>query len=356
MRRLLGLGPRRRADIAWQTTQPDPWVRVRRGLMAFGAVIAVGISGYLVLGLTLGDAIYMTVITISTVGYREIGQPEQIDGAYRAFTALLLVAGVGTTLYTLSVLLETLLESQLTDHLRRRRMDREIDAMSDHIIVCGYGRLGRTIACRLAAANRPVVVIDTEDEALEGCPHPHLHGDATDDDILRSAGIERAGTLIAVADSDAANLYVTLSARTLRPDLFIVARVKLESAEAKLLQAGADRVVNPHLIGGERIAALTLQPHVSEFLDVVMHDEGIEFRLSEISVDPSSWLAGQTLGEAHLRDRTGAMVLAIREPGGAFMTNPPVTSTIAGGSMLIAIGTSDQLEALTAAALAGSAS
>lgn len=312
--------------------------------------MVAGVAGYRILGLDVFDAFYMTVITVSTVGFREVGPADEVDRAYQAFTAVLLLCGVGTALYTLSVTLETLLESRLSDRFRRRRMDREIMTMTDHVVVVGYGRLGRTIARRLAKAERKVVVLDRDPERLVACPHHHILGDGTDDEALAAAGVARAHTLVAATDGDADNLYVTLSARTANPSLFIVARAKLESAEAKLHQAGADRVVNPQLIGGERIAAMTLQPHVSEFLDVVMHEEGLEFRLSEVEVPPGSPLAGRSLREAHLRDRTGAMVLAIRGTDGAFLTNPAPTTVLDGGSLLIAIGTDDQLDSLAAVA------
>jgi voltage-gated potassium channel len=336
--------------------EPDPWARVRRGLLALAGVLTFGTLGYLILGLGTIDALYMTVTAISTVGFREVGDPDEIDDAYRAFTIVLIFFGVGTALYTFGVTLETLLESRLSDTYRRRRMDREIDKMSGHVIVCGYGRLGRTIAERLHVSEATqVVAIDRDPGRLSATDHHHVVGDGTDDDVLRAAGIERASTLIAATDSDADNLYITLSARSLRPDLFIVARAKLESAEPKLLQAGANRVVNPQLIGGERIAALCLQPNVAEFLDVVVHEEGIEFRLAEISVAPGSSIAGRSLRDAHVRDRTGALVLAIRLQGGPFQTNPPPETLVTGGALLIAIGTGEQLAALATLAETGHA-
>ena len=171
-------------------------------------------------------------------------------------------------------------------------------------------------------------------------------GDATDDEVLAAAGIDRAGTLIAALDTDADNLYVILSARSRRPDLFLITRAKLESAEPKLRQAGADRVVNPQLLGGARIAAMTLQPNVAEFLDIVMHDAGLEFRLAEVVVAESSGLAGHSLRDGRVRDRTGAMVLAIRESSGEFLTNPSPDTVLTAGQVLIAIGTDGELEAV----------
>ncbi len=333
----------------WRTDRrPDPDLatrRVQRGLLLLLSITFIGIVGYSALGLSPFDAVYQTVITISTVGYREVG--DDIDStAYQAFTLVIILAGVGTAFYTLGVLLETLVEGRLTDQLWRRRMERSIAGMEDHVIVCGWGRVGQTIARDVAAAGRDVVVVDTDAERLEHVDLPFIVGDATDDTVLQAASIETAYALVAAIDTDAANLYVTLSGRSLRPDLFIVARARIESAEPKLTQAGADRVVNPQYIGGERIAAMILQPTVTDFLDVVMHDQSLEFRLAEIEVSPGSSLAGLSLRDAHLRDRTGALVLAMRDTAGRFRTNPPPETLIQPGEVLIAIGTPDQLAAV----------
>ena len=319
--------------------------RVRRGLLLLILITIVGFVGYLLLGLSALDALYQTVITISTVGYREVGVDEE-SAAYRLFTIFVILGGVGTAFYTLGVLLETLIEGRLTDQLWRRRMERTIAAMSDHVIDCGWGRVGRTIARDIAAAGKEVVVIDIDPERLLDLDLPFVEGDATDDAVLSAASLETASALVAALDSDAANLYVTLSGRSARSDLFIVARARVESAEPKLAQAGADRVVNPQYIGGERIAAMILQPSVADFLDVVMHDGSLEFRLAEVPVPAGSSLAGASLRDAHLRDRTGSLVLAMRDAAGNFRTNPPPDTPIHPGEVLIAIGTAAQLKAL----------
>ncbi len=320
--------------------------RVRRGLLLLLSITCIGVVGYTMLGLDPLDALYQTVITISTVGYIEVGYDG--DTAYRLFTVFMILAGVGTAFYTLGVLLETLVEGTLTDQLWRRRMERSIAAMSNHVIVCGWGRVGRTIAHDLAASGRDVVVIDVDPDRAATIDLPFITGDATDDAVLSAASIETAGALVAAIDTDAANLYVTLTGRSARPDLFIVARARVESAEAKLTQAGANRVVNPQQIGGERISALVLQPSVADFLDVVMHDRNLEFRLAEVEVDGRSSLAGLSLRDAHLRDRTGALVLAMRNVEGVFLTNPSPDTLIQAGEILIAIGTATQLASLRA--------
>ena len=321
----------------------DPWRRVRVGIAGLAAVLVLGSVGYVVLGLSPLDAVYQTVTLLSTVGFREIGEPTD---AFKVYTIVLTLVGVGLVLYTLTVLFETLVEGRLTDLMWRRRMERDLANLEDHVIICGCGRLGRTVASYLHNSGKAVVVIDRDPDRLAGVPWAHVEGDATDDAVLAHAGLERAEALIAALDSDAGNLYVTLTARSASRGLFIIARARLESAEAKMRQAGADRVINPQFIGGSRIAAMTLQPHVTDFMDVVMHDGSLEFRLEEVEVPAGSPLAGQTLREAHLRDRTGAMVLAVRRPDGTFLTNPSPDTRLADGEVLITIGTQEQLASL----------
>jgi voltage-gated potassium channel len=307
------------------------------------SVFVLGTIGYVALGFSVLDAVYQTVTTVATVGFREV-QP--LDDAGKVFTIVLILVGVGTALYTFSVVLETLFEGHLRAVLGRRRMERQIDAMQQHIIVCGWGRVGRAIAEELTAAGADLVVIDRDSTRVSEAPLPAVVGDATEDGVLEAAGLRRARALVAALDSDAANLFVTLSARSLCPDLFIVARARVEESEEKLRRAGADRVVNPQSIGGARIAAFVLQPHVTEFLDVVMHDRGLEFRLEEIRVPRGSSFAGMSIRDAQLRDRTGALVLALREEDGSFITNPSPDTAIRAGHILIAIGTPTELDAL----------
>ena len=327
----------------------DPWHRVRLSAVLLGVVILSGTLAYLLLGLSLLDAIYQTVTTISTVGFREYGESDRV--AWKVTTMVLILVGVGAALYTLGVFLETLVEGRLTDRLERRRVLRRIGAMEGHVIVCGWGRVGRTIAEHLHGNGTDVVVVDSDPERVAMVGGPAIEGDATDDDVLRAAGIERAATLIAALSTDADNLYATMSARALRPELFIVARARLESADPKLIQAGANRVVNPQKIGGARMAALAVQPAVADFLDVVMHDGSLEFRLGEVHLRAGSALVGHTLRDAQIRDRTGAMILAVRDAGGRFLTNPSPDVELQADQLLIAIGTGVQLKALDDAAL-----
>jgi voltage-gated potassium channel len=334
-----------RRDLVEPREITDPWRRVQLGVALLVAVTAIGTLGYAILGLGLLDALYQTVTTISTVGFREVGEP---TSAFKWFTVFLVLGGVGTALYTLTVLLETVVEGRLTDRIGRARMQRRIADMSGHVVICGWGRVGRSIAAFVGGAGDEVVVIERDPERIASVDFPYVMGDATEDETLVRAGIDRAATLIAAVNTDADNLFVTLSGRSRQPGLFIVARARVEGSEAKLMQAGADRVVNPQQIGGARMGALATQPHVADFVDVVMHDGSLEFRLAEVPVAPGSELDGPTLREAHIRDRTGALVLAIRDSAGGFNTNPAPETPLSGSTVLIAVGTKPQLDGLRA--------
>lgn len=310
--------------------------------MLLGAILVIGTLGYMLLGLEPLDAVYQTLITVSTVGYREIGD---VTGRYQVFTSLLIVFGTGTTLYTLGVLLETLFEGRLDDQFRRRRMQRGIDGLRGHTVVCGFGQVGRAITEELQRKDEPVVVVDRRElDASAGVTY-FVSGEATEDEVLERAGIARADTLVLALDSDADNLYVTLSARSMRPDLFIVARANQSAATPKLHRAGADRVVNPHEIGGSRMAAMVLQPDVADFLDVVMHDRELEVRLAEVRIPVDSDLVGARLGACRIGELTGATVLAVGRTA-TFITNPGDELVLESSDVIIALGTPEQLAAV----------
>ena len=264
---------------------------------------------------------------------------------------MLVLVGVGTVLFAFSELLETVIEGRLTDLVARRRMDRQIDEMRDHVIVCGWGRIGHAVAAHLVAAGQAVVVVDADPATLEREPLPHVVGDATEDAVLRRAGIERARGLAAFTSSDATNVYLSLSGRSLAPGLFILARARQADSEPKLRRAGADRVINPQAIGGARAAAFLLHPHAAAFLDVVTHDLGVEYRLADVPVTATSPFAGRTLRQTRIRDRTGALVMAVRQADGRFLTNPDPDLVLNPGEVLITIGTGEQLGELDRLAL-----
>lgn len=311
---------------------------------ALVAVIGVGTLGYALFGFGLLDSLYQTVTTITTVGFREV-QP--FGTGEKLFTIGLVLAGTGAALTTLGIVFTDVLEGRIGDLMGRRRMDRAIDAMTGHVVLCGWGRVGKAICTELCRSGRAVVVVDLDASRFaDDRPEHYVSGDATSDDVLRLAGVERAATLVAALATDADNLFVTLSGKALNPGLFVVARARDVASVTKLERAGADRVVNPQEIGGARMAAFVLQPNVAEFLDNVMHDRDVEFRLREFSVAPGSQLEGRTLRDSAIRDRTGALVLALRDLDGTTKKKPDPDVALACGQVVIAIGTADELAAL----------
>jgi voltage-gated potassium channel len=317
---------------------------MRLALVALLAVLVLGTIGYLLLGFGVLDAVYQTVTTVTTVGFREV---KPLSATGKVFTIALILAGVGTALYTLTQVLEAIVDGHLLQHMEARRMNRSIARMHDHVIICGWGRVGRAAAAHLVTTRQQVVVIDREALRLESVEFPHVLGDISDDEVLISAGVQRARALVAALDTDADNVYVTLSTRALRPDIVIIARARSEESTAKLLRAGADRVVNPQLIGGRRMAAFALQPDVAEFVDVVMHDESLDYRIEQIEVGPTSALCGSTVGQSALPGRTGVVLLALRRAASTtFVPNPSLDVVIRAHAILIALGTPAQLLAL----------
>jgi len=326
----------------------NPFRRVQIGLASLALVVVIGTVGYSLLGFAPLEAFYETIVTVSTVGY---GFPDPIGTGVKIFTIVLILLGVGTALYTFTVTLELLMDGHMRELIRRRRMDRGIGRMTGHVVICGWGRVGREVARYLSNAGQQIVVVDRDAERLAAIDYPTVIGDVTDDDTLLRAGIERAGTLIAALDSDEANLFVTVSSRSFNPSIHVIARARSNSSEAKLLRVGADRVVNPQRLGGDRMAAFVTQPHVVDFVDVVMHDGSLEFRLEEVLIGADSPLAGETLRSTKVHEQTGALVLAIRRPDGSFTPNPSPEDQLAAGDVLIGVGTAEQLAALTTFAL-----
>ncbi len=317
--------------------------RLRHALLLMLGVVVVGTLGYWSFGLSPVDALYQTVTTITTVGFREV---VEFGTAEQLFTIGLILLGVGTALYSFSLLVQVVVEGQLRAFVGRRLMDREIGKLSGHTVVCGWGRVGRAVAADLVAAGQPVVIVDVDGERIANIPYPVVVGDATHDVTLREAGIERAGSLVAALEGDAENLFVTLSGRAINPALFIVARARQDESVPKLEHAGADRVVNPQELGAARMASFVVRPNVAEFVDVVMHERSLEFRMQELDVPEHSRLAGLTLRDANLRRQTGILVLALRRPDGTFTTNPDPDTVIEPHQVIIAVGTDADLERL----------
>ena len=309
------------------------------------AVLVAGTLGYLAFGMSFTDAVYQTVTTVTTVGFRELQDFSTVE---QWFTIAIIVTGVSTVLYTFTLAVQVVVDGELRNVLGRRFMNREISRYEGHTIVCGWGRVGRAVADDLRQAGHVVVVVDIDGERIANLSYPTVIGDATLDSTLRAAGLERAAALVAALEGDAENLFVTLSARAIRPDLFIVARARQDESVPKLANAGADRVVNPQELGAARMASFVARPNVAEFVDVVMHERSLEFRMQEFEVEADSPLAGITLRDANLRKETGVLILAMRRPDGTFTTNPDPGMVIEPHQVLIAVGTDDDIARLDA--------
>src|SRR5215217_1711754 len=322
--------------------------RVQSTGLALAVITIVGVLGYMFFeGWSFSDALYMTVITLTTVGYREV---RALDESGQLWTMLLLITGVGTLFYAAVSSVELVVEGTVRGYFGRRRVKAAIRRLNGHYILCGYGRVGRQVAREFAGDEVPFVIAEQDPVVLEECMaegYLALLGEAADDDILEEAGILNAGGLIAAVDSDADNVFVVLSARKLNPKLHIVARASSDESAAKLEIAGADRTLSPYAVGGRRLAALAKQPLVVDFLDVVTRGEkGIEFRLEEFSVPKDSTIAEHTIGELKIGERTGAIVLAIRTTEGNFDTTPSADDRLRAGDTLIVLGSRSQIERL----------
>lgn len=314
--------------------------------IAILGVIMLGTTGYvLVEGWGLFDAFYMTIITLTTVGYEEV---HKLSTRGRFFSIVLMLTGVGTMFYTFGVGARVLLEGELRNILGRKRLSKKIEGLKNHYIVCGYGRMGRIICEELTRHKAPLLVVEGTPEIVAAMDKELLvlQGDATQDSILNEAGIERASGLISVLASDADNLYVVLSARGLNPKLRIVARASQEGSVQKLLRAGADNVVSPYYIGGLRIAHSLLKPAVVDFIEFATRSENLELQMEEIRVDEKSRIINQSLHESGIRKDLGVIIVAIKRESGEMEFNPTSTSIIRKGDTLIAMGQMDQLQAM----------
>ena len=322
--------------------------RVQGALLALVIIAAAGVFGYMVFeGWGFTDALYMTVITLTTVGYREV---RALDATGQLWTMFLLITGVGTLFYAAVSSVELVVEGTIRGYFGRRRMESAISKLSEHYILCGYGRVGRQVAAEFASDGGPFVVIEQDPETVEEClaeGYLAILGEASDDAVLEEAGVRRARGLVAAVDSDADNVFVVLSARKLNPKLHIVARASSDESAAKLEMAGAERTLSPYAVGGRRLASLATQPLIVDFLDIVTRGEkGIEFRLEEFDVPEDSFIADRTIGELRIGERTGAMILATRNKEGTFDTTPSANDRFRAGDTLIVLGTREQIARL----------
>ena len=338
--------------------QPRPWVRTFRGalevvqgrhvriwLAVVLATIVIGTVGYIVLfRWDLADAAYMTVITMTTVGFREVR--ELVNWPERLWTMILAVSGVGIIYGSIGIVAEAVIAEVSSGRREAKRMAEAVANLRGHFILCGYGRVGSTVARELVHAGQQLVVIDILPDSLEHARrdgHLVVEGDATADETLRLAGLENARGLVATIDSDANNVYVTLSARALNPKLFIVGRANAEGADAKLLQAGANRVVSPYTMAGRRMAELAIRPRVADFIDAALSHGELRFSMEELEVAEGGPLAGRSVGE--LRD-DGIFTLTIVHAGGQYEPNPPPDRILVAGESLVVSGSTERLTGL----------
>jgi voltage-gated potassium channel len=318
---------------------------VRTWLAVIAGAIAVGTAGYVVLfRWSLIDALYMTVITLTTVGFREV---HPLDAwPERLWTMLVSVSGVAIIFGSIGIVAEAMVAEVSSGRREARRMAEQVAGLTGHFILCGYGRVGSTVARELIHAGQRVVVIDIEAASLERARHDGhavVEGDATLDETLRAAGIERARGLVATIDSDANNVYVTLSAREINPRLFIVGRANAEGSESKLERAGADRVVSPYTMAGRRMAELAIRPRVADFIDAALSHGELRFSLEELEIQAGGSLDGRTVGE--LRE-DGVFTLAVVGGEADYEPNPAKDRVLRAGESLVVSGATDRLRAL----------
>ncbi len=307
-------------------------------------VLSYGTAGYMIIeDLSFLDALYMTVITIATVGYKEV-KDLSING--KIFTIIVIFSGFGVFTYALTTGAKIIIEGEIREVFKKRGMKKRLEQLKNHYIICGYGRMGRIIAKELQANNVPFVVIEKDEQNLPEDDIIYIKGDATKDEVLREAGIERAKGLISVLSQDTENLYVVLSAKGLNPELFIVARAAEEGAEVKLKRAGADRVVSPYHIGGLRIAHTVLRPTVVDFLEFATRAEHLEIQIEEIPVVETSVLVGKTIGESGIGKEIGAIIIGIKRSDGSMEFNPTSQTKIKAGDILIVLGEAPKLSVL----------
>jgi len=323
---------------------PESIRHLRIAIILVLSVLMLGTAGYMLIeGLSFVDALYTTIDMMATVG--NVVRPLSEPG--RLFTMVVIVLGVGSLLYTLGAGMEFMIEGHFGEAIRRRFMENKIAALRNHYIVCGFGRVGSQIVEELAASRMSFVVIDEKENNVRACvEHGYLalQGDATSDDMLREAGIERAKCVLAATDDDAHNISITLSARHLNSKLFIVARANHDETQAKLKLAGADRVLSPYTIAGRRMANLAIQPGVVEFFDTLTKVGGVELAVEEVVVSTASPLVGKMLVEAQNTLSYGAMIVALKRPSG-LMPGSRLEVRIEAGDTVIVVGASEQLAA-----------
>ena len=330
--------------MGYRIRSAPPTLRLRHALELLLLVAVAGAIGYRILAhLNWVDAFYMAITTLLTVGFREMGE---VNTSTKLFTMAYLVMGLGIATYAVSNLTALIVEGDLQGYIRERRMEKRIEKLSDHIIVCGLGKMGFQSVLELRQAGVPYVIIEQDETKGHSAKFSNdllLYGNAMDEGVLEQAGIRRAKGLITALTSDADNVLVVLMARQMNPKLRIAARNAKLGTERQLKAAGADHIVSPYEIGGRRMAALLLNPDMMNFFDVVLSQEQLELGIERIRVADDSPLVGLTLREARVRDATGALVVGIQREGGRLHFNPQGSETFHAGDEILAMGPSEAL-------------
>ena len=316
-------------------------------IAAFGLILLGGTLGYMLIeGWSAWDGLYMTVTTVATVGFREV---HPLSRSGEAFTLLLIVTGVGTAFYTVTLLANLIVAGGWQRHFDERRLKRMLEHLRDHFIVCGYGRIGSLIVEELHRQGVPFVVVERDPERVAKIRErgwAAVDADASHEDVLVRVGIHRARGLIAAVGTDAENVYAVLTARVVRPDLFIIARVESDDAEHKLRRAGADRVISPYHIGASHMAQSALRPAVVDFVQLATSSGHLDLSMEQVRIQERSGLIGQTIMDAGIRQKYGVIVVAIRRADGTMDFNPSPDSTIRTGDEMVVLGRPQSVKAL----------
>jgi voltage-gated potassium channel len=326
-------------------------IRLRRSIVLLLSVVVFGTIGYMLIeGWDVWDALYMTVISVTTAGYKEV---HSMSRAGELFTMVVLTVGVATVLYSFSFVMARVVEGDLESRWVRRRRERMLDELTNHFIVCGFGRMGLIIAQEFTRQGIAFVVIERDSERMQQAIDAGflaVEADASSEQVLKRVHIDRARGFIAAVSTDAENVYAVLTARLLRPDLYIIGRAETEDAKVKLVRAGADRVVSPYQIGGLQLAQTALRPAVVDFVQIATSSENIELNMEQVQIREGAVLAGRSILDANLRQRFGVVVVGIQRSDGRMEFNPPPDSVMRVGDHLVVLGHLDKLRALEAAA------
>jgi voltage-gated potassium channel len=329
------------------------WAGWRLSVVLLATILCVGTAGYVIIeGWDVFDAFYMTITTVTTVGYGEI---HPLSRAGRVFNSGVIILGVATVLYTFSFLMARLVEGDLQARWTRRRRERMLDDLTNHFILCGFGRIGHIVAREFTRQMVPFVIIERDVERMQAAidmGYLAVEADASSEDVLKRLGIGRARGFIAAVSTDADNVFAILTARLLRPDLFIIGRAETEDAKAKLVRAGADRVLSPYQIGGLQLAQTALRPAVVDFVQLATSSENLDLNMEQVQIEEAAPLAGRTIIEANLRQRYGVVVVGIQRAAGGMEFNPSPESTMRVGDYLVVLGQARNLRELEAAARA----